>query len=316
MSCVRKLYKDKGISDEIAETIIQSWRPNTKCKYDTYRKQWLQFCSQRMCDPMCPTLVTVLEFLHVLRKRNLGYSVLNSARGMLSSFATIEGYDAGKHPLVCRYMKGVYNSNPSLPKRSFTWDAGAVVRYLSSVTPKSLLDISRKLASLLAILCGQRGREILSVMDIRNTTIEENFLIIRIGDQLKTTGIKFHVGEIKFPVYENANVCPVKLFKQYIDVTKSLRGSTTCLFITTSKPYRPASKDTLARWIKSVLHDAGIDMTIFTRHSIRSASTSKAVTKVPIEPVLKTGGWRSMRTFANYYNKQIDNSKIATSIIM
>ena len=127
MSCVRKLYKDKGISDEIAETIIQSWRPNTKCKYDTYRKQWLQFCSQRMCDPMCSTLVTVLEFLHVLRKRNLGHSVLNSARGMLSSFATIEGYDAGKHPLVCRYMIGVYNSNPTLTKRSFTWDAGAVV---------------------------------------------------------------------------------------------------------------------------------------------------------------------------------------------
>ena len=160
---------------------------------------------------------------------------------MLSSFATIEGYDAGKYPLVCQYMKGVYNSNPSLPKRSFTWDAGAVVRYLSSVTPKSLLDISRKLASLLAILCGQHGREILSVMDIRNTTIEENFLIIRIGDQLKTTAIKFHVGEIKFSVYENANICTVKLFKQYIDVTKSLRSSTTCLFITKGKPYRPAS---------------------------------------------------------------------------
>ena len=63
--CVRKLYKDKAISVEIAETIIQSWRPNTKSKYDKYRKQWLQFCSQRMCDRMCPTPVTVLEFLHV-----------------------------------------------------------------------------------------------------------------------------------------------------------------------------------------------------------------------------------------------------------
>ena len=166
MSCVRKLYKDKGISDETAETIIQSWRPNTKCKYHTYRKQWLQFCSQRMCDPMCPTLVTVLEFLHLLRKINLGFSVFNSARGMLSSFATIDGYDACKHPLVCRYMKGVFNSNPSLPKQSFTWDAGAVVRYLSSIIPKSLLDISHKLASLLEILCGQRRREILSVMGI------------------------------------------------------------------------------------------------------------------------------------------------------
>ena len=170
---------------------------------------------------------------------------------MLSSLATIERYDADKHPLIWRYMKGVYNSNPPLPKRSFTWDVGVIVRYLSSITPKSLLDILCELASLSAILCGQHGREILSVMDIRNTTIEENFLIIRIGDQLKTTGIKFHVGEIKFPVYENANVCLVKLFKQYIDVTRSLRGSITSLFITTSKPYRPASKDTFARWISA-----------------------------------------------------------------
>ena len=84
MSCVRKLYEDKGISDEIAETIIQSWRPDTKYKYDTYKKQWLLFYSQRICDPMCPTpLVTVLKFLHVLRKRNLGYGILNSARGNL-----------------------------------------------------------------------------------------------------------------------------------------------------------------------------------------------------------------------------------------
>ena len=171
---------------------------NTKCKYGTYRKQWLQFCSQRMCGPMCPNLVTVLEFLHVLRKRNFGYSFLNVARGMFSSLVMIEGYNAGKHPLVCRYMKDVYNSNLSVPNRSFTWDAGAVVKYLSSLILKSLPDISRELASLLAILCGQRRMEILSVMDIRNTTIEENFLVIRISDILKTTSIKFHLGKISF----------------------------------------------------------------------------------------------------------------------
>ena len=50
----------------------------------------------------------------------------------------------------------------------------------------------------------------------------------------------FHVGEIKFPVYENANVCPVKLFKQYVNVAKSFWGSITCLFITIPKPYMPA----------------------------------------------------------------------------
>ena len=131
-------------------------------------------------------------------------------------------------------------------------------------------------------------------MGIRNTTIEEIFLVIRIGDKLKTTSIKFHMGEIKFSVYENENVCPVKQFKQCIDVTKSLRRSITCLFMTVSKPYRPASKDILARWIKSVLHDTSIDMTIFTPHPTRLTSTSKATTKVPIETVFKTGGWHSM----------------------
>ena len=109
----------------------------------------------------------------------------------------------------------------------------------------------------------------------------------------------------------------MKLSKEYIDVTKSLRGSITYLFITTSKSYRLASKDTLVRWIKSVLHDAGIDMAIFTPHSTRSALTSKATIKVRIQIVLKTGGWRSIQTFANYYNKQIDDSEMfATSIVL
>ena len=55
-------------------------------------------------------------------------------------------------------------------------------------------------------------------------------------------------------------------------------------------------------------------MTIFTPHSTRSASTCKAATKAPIETVLRTEGWRSIRTFANYYNKQIDDSEMfATS---
>ena len=38
-----------------------------------------------------------------------------------------------------------------------------------------------------------------------------------------------------------------------------------------------------------MLHETGKDMTIFTPHSTRSASTSKAATKLPMETVLKTG---------------------------
>ena len=57
-------------------------------------------------------------------------------------------------------MKGIYNNSPSLPKRSFIWDPGVVVKYLGSIFTKSLFDISRKLVSLLKITRGQRGNEI------------------------------------------------------------------------------------------------------------------------------------------------------------
>ena len=58
-----------------------------------------------------------------------------------------------------------------------------------------------------------------------------------------------------------------------------------------------------------MLHDPGIDMTIFTPHLTRSALASKAATKIPVETVLKTGGWCSMRTFANYCNKSLTIQK-------
>ena len=46
--------------------------------------------------------------------------------------------------------------------------------------------LSRKLATLLAILRGQKAREIVAVIDLRNICFEKDIVIIRIGDLLKT----------------------------------------------------------------------------------------------------------------------------------
>ena len=62
------------------------------------------------------------------------------------------------------------------------------------------------------------------------------------------------------------------------------------LFITTLKPYKPISNNTVARWIKTTLAAAGIAVKLFTPHSTRSASNSKAKLHVPIETILRTGG--------------------------
>ena len=62
--------------------------------------------------------------------------------------------------------------------------------------------------------------------------------------------------------------------------------------ITHGKPHKPASTDTISRWVKDTLKDSGINADLFTSHSCRSASTSKAFSVgVPLQEVLKRANW-------------------------
>ena len=144
---------------------MRSWKSGTGNKYSTYRKQQIQFSSERNQDLLHPHLNYILNFLHSCQTGNVGYSVLNTIRNMLSSFVEIDGIEVGKHPIICRYMKGTYNMNPSLPKHNFTWDVGAVVKYLTNASSEKLYDSSKKLATLTAILCGQKPKEILGLIE-------------------------------------------------------------------------------------------------------------------------------------------------------
>ena len=77
-------------------------------------------------------------------------------------------------------------------------------------------------------------------------------------------------------------------------------------FITHRKPYHPASKDTLARWVKDVLTLSGIDTAQYAAHSCRSASSSIAkMSGVPLEHILKCGQWKSTNTFVKFYDKEL-----------
>ena len=128
-------------------------------------------------------------------------------------------------------------------------------------------------------------------MDTRNITFEESYVIIRIGNLLKTTNKKQHTGEVQFPYFpSNKYICLVYCLTKYLDAIKPRRDNITSLFIASLKPYRPISKDTVARWIKTTLAAAGIGSKLFAPHSTRSASNSKAKLHVSIKTILKTGG--------------------------
>ena len=113
MSPVWQSIQDRGISEAAAKLIIASWRDRTKKQYSTYITKWQKFCNQRQISHIQPSVVSVLDFLTLLYQQGLTYSVINTARSTLSSYITLEnGTCVGKHPLLSRLMKGIFQENP------------------------------------------------------------------------------------------------------------------------------------------------------------------------------------------------------------
>ena len=83
----------------------------------------------------------------------------------------------------------------------------------------------------------------------------------------------------------------------------------TQLLLSFNKPHKPVYKETVVRWIKTVLKEAGIDLEKFTAHSTWAASTSAAGKGgIPINVIMESAGWSNCQTFAKFYQKPIDTS--------
>ena len=79
-------------------------------------------------------------------------------------------------------------------------------------------------------------------------------------------------------------------------------------FITYGKPHHPASKDSLARWVKELMGNSGIDTEIFKLNSTRVASNSAAYKLgLPLQEVLKRGQWSNAGTFFTYCFREIED---------
>ena len=104
-------------------------------------------------------------------------------------------------------------------------------------------------------------------------------------------------------------MCPIKTLKEYLKHTDTIRGDELQLFISFVEPHKSVSRDTISRWAKVVLQSSGIDTELFTSHSTRAVSVSKAKQKdVPLHEILSQAGWSTADTFRKFYDKPIVSS--------
>jgi integrase len=62
--------------------------------------------------------------------------------------------------------------------------------------------------------------------------------------------------------------------------------------------------NTIARWLKTVLRNSGVNTDVYSAHSTRAASTSAAAANgCTFDEIMTHVGWSNANTFATFYNK-------------
>ena len=217
--------------------------------------------------PFHPPLSYLLNyFLHEFsRVEGRNYSSMNTIRSAISAIVSIGNIPAGRHPLVCRFMKAVFQVRPSLSRSRIIWDPAVVLNYIEGLVFNdnlSTIQLSRKFTIFMLLVSGQRG-QVLHILDIRNMSVSSSRVSFRIDDLLKTSRPGDHLSELSFDAYAPKNLlCVYDTILSYIRRTSVIRESVTAFFLTSRSPFKVASRDTLRRWTKDIMYAAGLDLKI------------------------------------------------------
>lgn len=308
---LREALVSAGISDTAITIILRAWRSSTMAQYRAHWTRWVQFCRAREIPPLQASAPDLTAFLAQLFEQGLGYSSINTAKSAVVSLISTcsDSNTLASSVLLKKFMRGVFTARPALPKLQCTWDVSRVLRFLEKLSPPkalSLLWLSRKLAMLISLLSGHRGQSV-HLLNLQDIDATESSLVIRFSSCLKQTRPGVHASEIVLPAYAKIGLCVVRTYLEYIKRTSALRaGKVTRLFLTSTRPHKAVSRDTISNWIKTTLRASGIDLHIFSSHSTRSAATSAALeAKVPLATILQTAGWSGDSSFRKFYNKPI-----------
>ena len=229
LSFVRRQLRERGLSAAGTDIVMASWKSGTKKQYRPHINRWTHFCCRWNINSLHPSVIDVLNFLSETFHRGVGYESINTARGALSAIGIIlEGCRAGNHPLVNRFLRGVFNLRPPTPRYAETWDVTPVLQKLRSMDPLedlSLKELTLKLVMLMALTQASRVQT-LHLLVLRNISIGEDSISVWLGGNIKQSRPKFNVRVVKFLAYtQDAKLCVHVTLKRYLQVTENLERS-------------------------------------------------------------------------------------------
>ena len=302
----------KGIPEEASGIMLQSWRESTRNQYGVHLKKWTNFCSERNIDSHDISVNNVLQFLTLLFESGLGYSSIDTARSTLSPLDCGSTFPVGNHPLICRFMRGVYISRPTQSRYTTIWDVKVVLDYFRQWKDNkelSLKELSLKTTTLVALVSAQRVQS-LHKLDVDCMTRENDRMAFKF-DLLKQS-----IASVKSPIMElcayseNPEICVVKTLSHYLERTQSFREQETKVFLTYQNLIMLQVPVQLVAGLSLCLNK--LELTHLTLVLIAlelPLLLQLNKQESPIMDILSTGGWSSERTFARHYSVHVPIKK-------
>lgn len=239
------------------------------------------------------------------------FGTLNTCRAAISLLC---GEHIGRSLLISRILRGVAKMRPAKPKYDSIHSLDLIISRLESMAPLETLTLQQltsKLAMLLALVTAHRKQTLIASRR-SNIHIVENGYEIEIPSRIKTTRAGSYQPLLLLSRFtDKPNLCVASTLEIYLERT-SLLLETDSLFITTRKPHKAASKDTLSRWIRAFLLECGTSLK-YAPHSVRHAATSSAQAKgVELSIIKKLASWSSTsKVFKIFYNRPIIKDRTA-----
>ena len=89
LQIMRRCFEGHGLSTEVVNIMLGSWRDSTFKQYQSSIIKWENYVKKRGCSFLRPSVVDVLEFFNTVRKDVNSYSAVNTARSALSAFVEL-----------------------------------------------------------------------------------------------------------------------------------------------------------------------------------------------------------------------------------
>lgn len=272
---------------------------------------WSRFAESQDLDPTNPTLKSVSDFLMSRINEGCGFSSIKNATSAFSKFApAIDGYKIGSHPVIVSIRTALYKNKPPQPKYSWFWSPVKVAEYLDFPNEGiSLSELGRKLYVLISLAKPIRSQEVCELLLPDPASLVGDLdsiqsISLRRGVIPKTQGSGPLRPVVIKSLPQKPNLCVVRTCVLYLEKTAPIRQDSDFLFISPTKPHKHIRPNTGLQWRVKTLRAAGI--TTHDAHSFRGAVASYLENEcgLPMEDIMREGGWRSKSCLRAHYLRE------------